>query len=120
MPPVPTPSPDNVAEAAKANRSFSAKQRTAKKRIAIAADALSTAARVDVPDMPKDDATTELIGALQRGCNLAVSARIAATPERSVILSELHALVTLACSSKADTRPSTIGGMACTSYYRLF
>ena len=59
----PPPPPAEVAEAAKANRpSFSAKQRTAKKRIAIAADALSTAARVDVPDVPKDDATTELIG----------------------------------------------------------
>ncbi len=69
MPTVPTPSPDNVAEATKANRSFSAKQRTARKRIAIAADALSTAARVDVPDVPKDEATTELIGARQTGCN---------------------------------------------------
>ena len=60
--PLPTPPIVEVAEAAKANRSFSAKQRTAKKRIAIAADALSTAARVDVPDVPKDEATTELIG----------------------------------------------------------
>ena len=74
VPPVPAPSPDNVAEAAKGNRSFSAKQRTARKRIAIAADALSTAARVDVPDVPKDDATTELIGARQTVCNPVVRA----------------------------------------------
>ena len=43
--------------------SFSVKQRHAKKRIAVAADALSTAANVEVPDVPKDDATNELIGA---------------------------------------------------------
>ena len=53
---------------AKGNGSFSAKQRHAKKRIAVAADALSTAANVEVPDVPKDDATSELIGAPDGPC----------------------------------------------------
>ena len=76
--PVATPPPGEAPAPYKANRSFSAKQRTAKKRIAVAADALSTAAKVDVPDVPKDEATTELIGA-QQG-NLQLSARAAAGP----------------------------------------